>query len=82
MWIEEAPGKWTVERKLPEVNPFSAAMEGPSLRDLVGGDLNLSMDGNVTFGPENVSPREDPPAYSRKSQTSVKPFGSPKFLSM
>ncbi len=60
------PGKWTVEAIGHEPHQHSAAFEGPSLRDLIGGDLDLSMEGQVTFGPDQLSPRKDPPTYGRK----------------
>ena len=43
-----------------------AADEGPSVRDLMGGNLNLSMHGDVSFNPEDVSPRREPPTYGGK----------------
>ena len=71
-WVQTAPGKWTVEEKVPEPHPLSAAYDGPSLRDLIGGDLNLTLSGDVSFNAEDVEPREDPPAYGRKSQSHIK----------
>ncbi len=63
-WVQIAPGKWTVEEKLPAPNPM--VDYGPSLRDLMGGDLDLSMHGGVHFGPEDVSPRQEYPTYGGK----------------
>ncbi len=62
------PGKWTVEEIEPEAPP--GADYGPSVRDLMGGSLNLSMSGDISFGPEHMSPREEPPTYGGKSNES------------
>ncbi len=70
-----APGKWTVEEKTPEVHPLSAAYDGPSARDLLGGDLNLSMSGEVHFGPEDMSPRQEQPGYGRKLKMRMERVG-------
>ncbi len=32
----------------------------------MGGDVNLSMSGELHFGPEHLSPRDAPPDYARK----------------
>ncbi len=63
--MQTGPGKWTIEEKEDPTVRFAAANEGPSLRDLMGGDVNLSMSGELQFGPEHMSPREAPD-YARK----------------
>ncbi len=62
-WIQVAPGQWTVRAK--DASPGRpAGFLGPSARDLMGGNISFSMGGdNVEFGPEHLSPREQPPTY-------------------
>ncbi len=67
--MQTAPGKWTVEEKVQEPHPLSAAYDGPSLRDLIGGDMNLTLSGDVSFNPEDLSPRGEQPTYGRKLQS-------------
>ncbi len=79
-WVQTAPGKWTVEEKVPEPHPF--ANYGPSIRDLVGGDLDLTMGGGVHFHPGDVSPREEPPRYGGKFFIASNPLVSFNILNL
>ncbi len=74
VWVQTGPGQWSVREKETTKAGETDAPEapvvdfGPSIRELVGGDLDLTMSGEVHFGLGDVSPSEHPADYARKLQ--------------